>query len=338
VRIGVIKLPEFYADFKAMQAGDPNYRSTTRDVKKLITELKAEKISGLVLDMRNNGGGSLSEANSLVGLFIGTGPTVQVKNANSKIEVMGDPDPSVAYAGPMVVMVNRLSASATEIFAGAIQDYGRGLVIGSTTFGKGTVQSLRDLEYGQLKLTEAKFYRISGASTQHRGVMADVRFPNPYDETDVGESALPNAMPWDTIPSARYFPYQDFSKRLPTLRKDSEARQASDPDFRYLNENIVLAHELKKQKSISLNEVKRKQEKLELDEKRLAMENRRRAAKGQALLKTWHEAEAEAEAAINEAVANPNKIKPEDDAFAQEAGRVLLDSLSQMVSKAALNK
>lgn len=338
VRIGVIKLPEFYADFKAMQAGDPNYRSTTRDVRKLITELKAEKISGLVLDMRNNGGGSLSEANSLVGLFIGTGPTVQVKNANSKIEVLGDPDPSVAYAGPMVVMVNRLSASATEIFAGAIQDYGRGLVIGSTTFGKGTVQSLRDLEYGQLKLTEAKFYRISGASTQHRGVLADVNFPNPYDETDIGESALPNAMPWDTIPSARYFPYQDFSKRLPTLRKNSETRQASDPDFRYLNETIALAHELKKQKSISLNETKRKQEKLELDEKRLTMENRRRSAKGQALLKTWHEAEDEAEAAINEAVANPNKTKPEDDAFAQEAGRVLLDSLNQMISKAALNQ
>jgi carboxyl-terminal processing protease len=332
LRIGVIKLPAFYADFQGMQAGDPNYRSTTRDVKKLITELKAEKINGLILDLRNNGGGSLSEANSLVGLFIGTGPTVQVKNANGKVEVLGDPDPSVTYAGPMAVMVNRLSASAAEIFAGAIQDYGRGLIIGSTTFGKGTVQSLRDLEYGQLKLTEAKFYRISGASTQHRGVAADVNFPNIFDETDIGESALPNAMPWDTIPSARYFPYQDFSKRLPDLRKASEARQATDPDFRYLNESIALARELKKQKSISLNEAKRKQEKLELDEKRLAMENRRRTAKGQALLKNWREAEDKAEAEADEAP-DPSKEKPEDEAYAMEAARVLIDSLSPQVSK-----
>ena len=333
LRIGVIKLPAFYADFQAMQAGDPNYRSTTRDVKKLITELKAEKINGLVLDLRNNGGGSLSEANSLVGLFIGTGPTVQVKNAGNKIEVLGDPDPSVSYAGPMVVMVNRLSASAAEIFAGAIQDYGRGLVIGSTTFGKGTVQSLRDLEYGQLKLTEAKFYRISGASTQDRGVEADVNFPNIYDETDIGESALPNAMPWDTIPSARYFPYQDFSKRLPALRKSSEERQASDPDFRYLNDTIALARELKKQKTISLNEATRKQEKQELDEKRLAIENHRRAAKGQALLKTWREAEDKADAEVDEAAADPGKTKPEDEAFAMEAGRVLMDSVGQQISK-----
>ncbi len=332
LRIGVIKLPAFYADFQGMQAGDPNYRSTTRDVKKLINELKTEKISGLVLDLRNNGGGSLSEANALVGLFIGTGPTVQVKNANGKVEVLGDPDPSVIYAGPLVVMVNRLSASAAEIVAGAIQDYGRGIVVGSTTFGKGTVQSLRDLEYGQLKLTEAKFYRISGASTQHRGVSADILFPNIFDESEIGESALPNAMPWDTIPSARYFPYQDFSKRLPELRKSSDTRQASDPDFRYMNETIALARELKQQKTISLNEEKRRQEKKGLDERRLAMENRRRAAKGETPLKNWAEAEEKAEAEAEEAP-DPNKEKPEDSAFAMEAARILVDSMGPQVSK-----
>jgi carboxyl-terminal processing protease len=331
-RIGVIKLPAFYADFQGMQAGDPEYRSTTRDVKRLINELKAEKINGLVLDLRNNGGGSLSEANSLIGLFIGTGPTVQVKNAAGKVEVMGDPDPSVTYAGPLAVMVNRLSASAAEIVAGAIQDYSRGLVIGSTTFGKGTVQSLRDLEHGQLKLTEAKFYRISGGSTQNRGVNADVLFPNIFDEDEVGESALENAMPWDTIPSVRYVPYQDFSKRLPELRRLSEARQAQDPDFRYLNESIALARELKKQKTLSLNEAQRKKEKAELDEKRLAMENRRRAAKGETLLKNWREAEAKAEEEEIEA-ADPNQEKPEDEAFALEAGRILIDSMSAQVSK-----
>lgn len=331
-RIGVIKLPAFYADFQGMQAGDPDYRSTTRDVKKLIDELKAEKINGLILDLRNNGGGSLSEANSMIGLFIGTGPTVQVRNANGKVEVLGDPDPSVAYAGPLAVLTNRLSASAAEIAAGAIQDYGRGLIIGSTTFGKGTVQSLRDLEYGQLKLTEAKFYRISGASTQNRGVSPDIPFPNIFDNDDVGESSLPNAMPWDTIPSARYLPYQDFSKRLPELRRKSEARQADDPDFRYLNESIALARELKKQTTISLNEAVRRKEKADLDEKRLAMENRRRTAKGQPLLKSWQEAEDQAEKEAAEA--DPNQEKPEDEAFAQEAARILVDSLGQsQVSK-----
>lgn len=331
-RVGVIKLPAFYADFQGMQAGDPEYRSTTRDVKKLINELKAEKIDGLVLDLRNNGGGSLSEANSLIGLFIGTGPTVQVRNAGGKIEVLGDPDPSVTYSGPLAVMVNRLSASAAEIVAGAIQDYGRGLVIGSTSFGKGTVQSLRDLEHGQLKLTEAKFYRISGASTQHRGVNADVLFPNIFDETEIGESALPNAMLWDTIPSARYVPYQDFGKRLPELRRLSEARQASDPDFRYLRETIALARELKKQKLLSLNEATRRKDKAELDEKRLAMENRRRSAKGETLLKNWREAE-EKEEKEGEEAADPNQEKPEDQAFAVEAARILIDSRVPQLSK-----
>jgi carboxyl-terminal processing protease len=332
LRIGVIKLPTFYADFQAMQAGDPNYRSTTRDVKKLINELKTERINGLILDLRNNGGGSLSEANSLIGLFIGTGPTVQVKNAGGRIELMGDPDPSVTYSGPLVVMVNRLSASAAEIVAGAIQDYGRGLIVGSTTFGKGTVQSLRDLDHGQLKLTEAKFYRISGGSTQHRGVVPDVSFPNIFDETDVGESALPNAMPWDTIPSARYFPYQDFSRKLGTLRTASQTRQASDPDFRYLNETIALAHELKKQKTLSLQETARKNEKQELDNKRLAMENRRRTAKGQTPLTNWREAEQREEAEA-ETPDDPSKEKPEDEAFALEAGRILIDSLNPALSK-----
>ncbi len=332
LRIGVIKLPTFYADFQGMQAGDPNYRSTTRDVKRLINELKAEKIHGLILDLRGNGGGSLTEANSLVGLFIGTGPTVQVKNAKGRIEMMGDPDPSVTYAGPLVVMVNRLSASAAEIFAGAIQDYGRGLVVGSTTFGKGTVQSLRDLEHGQLKLTEAKFYRISGGSTQHRGVFADITFPNVFDEADVGESALENALPWDTIPSARYLPYQDYSKRLPALRKASEARQAADPDFIYLRDNIVLMRELKQVKSLSLNLETRQAEKSALEARRLALENRRRVAKGQPPLANWREAE-QAQEEESEEAPDPNKEKPEDEAFLIEAGQILADSLNPQVAR-----
>jgi carboxyl-terminal processing protease len=324
-KIGVIKLPEFYADFAAMQAGDPNYRSTTRDVKQLINELKTENINGLVLDLRNNGGGSLQEANTLVGLFIETGPTVQVRNAAGHIDIMGDADPGVTYSGPLVCLVNRLSASATEIFAGAIQDYGRGLVVGSTTFGKGTVQSLRDLNYGQLKVTEAKFYRISGASTQHRGVVPDIAFPNIYDNSDIGESALPNALPWDTIPAATYFPYQDFSKQLPILREASRKRQAADPDFQYLNEEITFAKAQKDKTQISLNEVRRRDEQKDMDEKRLAMENRRRATKGQDLLKNWHEAEAAQDKDSEDP--DPSKEKPEDQAFVTEAANVLLDSV-----------
>ncbi|RZU45039.1 S41A family C-terminal processing peptidase-1 [Fluviicoccus keumensis] len=338
-RIGVIKLPTFYADFQGMQSGDPNYRSTTRDVRRLIDELKAEKIDGMVLDLRNNGGGSLTEANSLVGLFIETGPTVQIRSANGDVEVMGDSDPSVEYDGPLVVMVNRLSASAAEIFAGAIQDYGRGLIVGSTSFGKGTVQSLRDLNYGQLKVTEAKFYRISGASTQHKGVEPDVTFPNIYDNTDIGESALQNALPWDTIPPARYLPYTGYSKQLTRLRLLSQQRQNADPDFKFLNAQITLADALKKDTVISLNEKERRKEQDELDQKRLVIENARRKEKGQELLKTWREAEK-----ANDADGNPDTVddpdptakeKPEDEAYVKEAGQVLLDSLSTPEVKVA---
>ncbi|MFG1488420.1 S41 family peptidase, partial [Oceanospirillum sp. HFRX-1_2] len=164
-KIGVIDIPAFYVDFDAWRQGKEDYRSTTRDVLKLIQELQAENIDGLVIDLRNNGGGALQEANSLVGLFIERGATVQVRNAEGRIDILGDPDQNVAYDGPLAVLVNRLSASASEIFAGAIQDYKRGIVIGSQTFGKGTVQSVTPLEHGQLKLTRAKFYRISGEST-----------------------------------------------------------------------------------------------------------------------------------------------------------------------------
>lgn len=324
-KIGVIKLPTFYADFQAMQDRDPNYRSTTRDVKRLINELKAEKINGLVLDLRNNGGGSLSESNSLVGLFIETGPTVQVKGSNSRIEVLSDPDNSVTYTGPLVVLTNRLSASAAEIFAGAIQDYGRGIVVGNTSFGKGTVQSLNDISYGQLKITEAMFYRISGASTQNRGIIADIKFPNIFDEKELGESALPNALPWDSIPAARYFRYSDFSKKLPLLRELSQQRQNKNPDFIYLNDQIALLDTLKNKTVLSLNELTRDAEKNALDLKRLDIENRRREAKGQQPLKNWKEAEIAEEADLENP--DPNKDKPEDEAFLVESGHILADIL-----------
>src|SRR5690606_9845526 len=178
LKIGIIELPTFYIDFEALQARDPNYRSSTRDVRNLLEELKAENVDGVVVDLRRNGGGSLSEANSLVGLFIRRGPTVQVRDAEGNNIVQGDPDPDIVYDGPLAVLVNRLSASASEIFAGAIQDYQRGLVLGSQTFGKGTVQELIPMAEGQMKITRAKFYRISGESTQHKGVTPDILFPD----------------------------------------------------------------------------------------------------------------------------------------------------------------
>lgn len=324
-RIGVIKLPTFYADFQGMQAGDPNYRSTTRDVHRLLTELKQERVQGIILDLRNNGGGSLSEVNDLIGEFISTGPTVQVRDARGKVEVLGDGNPEVTYSGPLLVMTNRLSASASEIFAGAIQDYGRGLVVGGTTFGKGTVQSLRELGTGQLKITEAKFYRISGASTQHKGVVPDVVFPELVMAADIGESALPRALPWDTVNPARYQRQGQGNWRMTTLRAKSAQRQARNPDFRYLLDEQKLIADLSAVKTQSLSEKARRLEKQRLDSRRLAIENRRRIAKGQTAVKSWDDFEALQEK-LNPG-ADPGYERPEEAALVVEAAEVLLDTL-----------
>lgn len=325
-RIGVIKLPTFYADFKGMQSGDPEYRSTTRDVRRLINELKQERIQGIILDLRNNGGGSLPEVNDLIGEFITTGPTVQVRDARGRTETLGDGNPEVSYSGPLVVVINRLSASAAEIFAGAIQDYGRGLVVGSTSFGKGTVQSLRDLGHGQLKITEAKFYRISGASTQNKGVEPDVHFPELFDPKEIGESALERAMPWDTIRASRYQQLNQWGGKLKGLEQASRARQARSPDIRYLTEQQKLLADIKEQKVTSLNEKARRSEKQALDDKRLGIENRRRQAKGLPALKTWEDVEDMFEKQNPDH--DPNYERPEEQALLQEAGDVLLDTLS----------
>lgn len=332
-RIGVIKLPAFYADFQGMQSGDPNYRSTTRDVRRLLNELKQERVQGLVLDLRNNGGGSLTEVNDLIGEFITTGPTVQVRDTRGKVEVLGDSNTDVTYSGPMVVVTNRLSASAAEIFAGAIQDYGRGLVVGSTTFGKGTVQSLRDTGSGQLKITEAKFYRISGASTQHKGVVPDITLPDLLDSQEIGESELPRALPWDTITAARYQKLNQWGPRLPALEAASRLRQQRNPDFRYLLDEQKLLADLKAQKQTTLNEKQRRQEKITLDERRLTIENRRRAAKGQSTFKTWDEALALLDK--QNPTQDPNFERPEEQALIQEAGEILVDGMSPVPSATA---
>lgn len=255
-RYGVISLPTFYIDFEAANRRDPNYKSTTRDVKKLITELKKEKIDGLIIDLRNNGGGSLQEAVQLTGLFIRSGPVVQVKDAAGITRNEEDRDEDVFYEGPLTVLVNRFSASASEIFAAAIQDYGRGVVLGEKTFGKGTVQNMVDLnefirvdnaKVGQVKMTIAKFYRVNGSSTQHKGVIPDIEFPSVYADSEFGEDASPHALPWDVIPSTRYVPV-NMVANMPVLKANHEARMKDNSEYRYLLEDIAVFREAKSTK------------------------------------------------------------------------------------------
>lgn len=279
--VGVITIPTFYADFRAMQAGDPNYKSTTRDVRKLISELKQSGVDGLVMDLRNNGGGALHEANDLVGLFIDTGPTVQIRNSNNEVQVLKDEDASVAYDGPLVVLTNRMSASASEIFAGAIQDYGRGLVVGSQTFGKGTVQAVRPLNHGQLKITQSKFYRVSGGSTQHKGVIPDIEIPSRIDKTRIGEDALDRALPWDQIDAVPHTRYFDFSGIIDELRSRHEDRFATSPEFRLLQQEIDFLKEQRQRKTVSLNLDKRTTRQEQIETTRLTIANARRELRGE---------------------------------------------------------
>ena len=329
-KIGIIEIPTFYVDFKAVQNGDPDYKSTTRDVHALIDQLKADGVEGIIIDLRNNGGGSLQEADSLTGLFIKSGPTVQVKTANRRANIYADTDDEIAWDGPMAVMVNRLSASASEIFAGAIQDYGRGPIIGSQTFGKGTVQTLIPLNRGQLKITQAKFYRVSGQSTQHQGVLPDVEFPEVYDTDKIGESSLEDAMPWDEIKPAVYPHATQVQTVLPVLVDKHRDRVATNPDFEYLRALMDKSRETAKKTEMSLNEAVRIKEKHDDDAWRLGIENKLRAAKGEPLLKTIEELDAKLDAEEAEDDAGDSEKKsPEDDAMIKEGAYVLIDYVSQ---------
>ncbi|MFO8047236.1 MAG: carboxy terminal-processing peptidase [Halomonas sp.] len=314
-RIGVIEIPTFYVDFDAWQAGEDDFRSTTRDVAREIERLKTEDIEGIVLDLRNNGGGALQEANSLLGLFIDRGPTVQVRDARGRISLYGDTEAGTHYDGPLGVLVNRLSASASEIFAGAIQDYGRGLVMGSPTFGKGTVQTLNELSHGQIKLTRAKFYRISGDSTQHRGVEPDIIFPSLIDPDLIGESSLDNALDWDTVRSVQYRNYGEPWRYLESLKDRHQSRAAEHPNFRYLTQQAELNRRLREQTtSVSLNREQRQHEVEAQEAEQLALENQRRQALGLDLLEEWVDARTEG-----------NDDEPVEQVQVQEAAHILLD-------------
>jgi carboxyl-terminal processing protease len=288
--IGVIDVPSFYRDYRALSNGDKDYTSTTKDVKRLIGELEKQGIDGLIIDLRNNGGGHLTEATALSGLFIDNGPVVQLRNSNGRISRLDDPDPvpRVAYNGPLAVLVNRYSASASEIFAAAIQDYARGVIIGQQTFGKGTVQNLYSLDQyvrrpddeglGQLTLTIGKYYRVTGESTQHRGVDPDIRLPSPIDESVVGESVRETALPWDTIRTTEFRAGEPLDATIDTLTANHISRAKEDPDFQYLLEGIRDVEEARSRTSLSLNIDKRRAEREDEIARRLERENERRSA------------------------------------------------------------
>ncbi|MFJ4433546.1 carboxy terminal-processing peptidase [Pseudomonas sp. NPDC089395] len=321
-KLGIIEIPAFYLDFKAYRAGDPEYKSTTRDVKKLLTELQKEKVDGVVIDLRNNGGGSLQEATELTSLFIEKGPTVLVRNSDGRVDVLEDENPGAFYKGPLALLVNRLSASASEIFAGAMQDYHRALIIGGQTFGKGTVQTIQPLNHGELKLTLAKFYRVSGQSTQHQGVLPDIDYPSIIDTKEIGESALPEAMPWDTIRPVVKPAADPFRPFLAQLKAQHEARSDKDAEFTYIRDRLALTQKLMNEKTVSLNEQERRARHDQIEAKQLALENTRRKAKGEEPLKELKKEDEDALPTEDE------NTKPEDDAYLAETGRILIDYLS----------
>ena len=288
--IGVIKVPSFYRDYRALSNGDKDYTSTTKDVRRLIRELEDEGIDGLIIDLRNNGGGHLTEATALSGLFIDNGPVVQLRNSSGRISRLDDPDPvpRVSYNGPLAVLVNRFSASASEIFAAAIQDYARGVIIGQQTFGKGTVQNLYSLDQyvrrpdeaglGQLTLTIGKYYRVTGESTQHRGVWPDIALPSAIDVELVGESVRETALPWDTIRTTKFQAGAPLDSTISSLTSSYESRSKDDPDYQYLTAGIHDVEQIRAQKSVSLNIEDRRAEREDEINRRLDRENVRRAA------------------------------------------------------------
>ncbi len=331
-RLGVIDIPTFYMDFEAYRNRDPNFKSTTRDVFHLLSELVTDNVDGIIIDLRDNGGGSLQEATTLTDLFIDQGPVVQIRQTNQLISRNYRSRSPAAYRGPIVILINRLSASASEIFAGAIQDYGRGIIVGSQTFGKGSVQTLQPLKEGQLKITESKFYRVSGESTQHRGVLPDVALPSLIDPDDVGESSYEFALPWDKIHSAKHDVYYNIPTLLPALKTEHNKRLKTNPDFNFLLAQQNLFEEIASETLLSLNEAEREVEKSNREGRILSLENKRRSAKGLEPFVTYADINETDEIDSDETIAAQEPVKsidPENDPYLNEAGYILLDFIQQ---------
>jgi len=343
IKVGVIDIPAFYIDFEAMRRGDDDYKSTTRDVGRLLEELQTEGVEGVIIDLRNNGGGSLQEANELTGLFIEYGPTVQIRHSSRRVWRDGKRLRSAYYEGPLVVMINRLSASASEIFAGAIQDYERGIIVGDRSFGKGTVQTMVPLQEGQLKVTESKFYRISGDSTQHRGVVPDINFPSMFNAEEIGESSLDHALAWDQINPVRHRRYGDLDAVIPELAALFDERKKDNTELNYLVEQVSLANDNSDIDSVSLNETVRRARREERMTEALAIENRRRSARGEEPLASLDDDDAGEEEddsadgiAATDAEAQDDEDEV-DDVLLTEAGQILVDTLLMREPSYAVN-
>ena len=302
-KIGIIDLPAFYIDFNAWKERDPNFRSSSKDVEEILNQFNKENVDGVIVDLRGNSGGSLYEANKLTGLFVSSGATLQVKESSGKIVPWGNARAKQAWKKPMAVMVNRYSASASEIFAGAIQDYQRGLIIGHQTFGKGTVQQLDELTSGQLKLTESKFYRVTGSGMQNKGIQPDINLPSTWDIEEIGESSLESSLPWDQIQPIRFKKFQFDQKLITSLKNSHLKRLIINPNLQYILDIRKRYDEQQEKTVLSVNIDTRKAEKIDREDWSLGIENERRSAKGLELFTSYDD--------LKEF--NENKEKVDDD-------------------------
>ena len=330
-KIGVIEIPSFYLNYRARRDGD-DYRSVSRDTQKALISLKEQDVTGIVVDLRNNPGGSLEEVARMLGQFIKEGPVVQIRDGNGNVNVFRDEDGGEqVYAGPLAVIINLASASASEIFSAAIQDYQRGIVIGSTTTGKGTAQvQLDSLAYGQATLTQRKFYRITGGSTQNKGVVPDISLINIYDE-EMGERKAKNALKWDTIQTAPYKREGVVAPFTSQIQQWSVGRTAVEPQFKYLTTLRQIADNNKDRKQSSLNIEVRKQEIKQLEAETLQAENLRRQSTGLEAYPNWESYQASLDARSESRAkmkATQRPALPEDEAFVDESAQILLDLMN----------
>ena len=324
-KIGIIDLPSFYIDFDEYQKRNKNFKSSSNDIKNILNEFNSNEVDAVILDLRNNGGGALIEANKIIGLFVSSGPTVQVKQKRGFIQPYGDSRAVQVWDKPLIVLVNRYSASASEIVAGAIQDYRRGIVVGQRTFGKGTVQSLENLSEGQIKITESKYYRVSGTSTQNKGVLPDIELPSTWDIDSVGESSYPTALSWDVIRPYRHKKFKIDTNLINEVISQFEYRLSDEPNLNYLKK-IRNRYDLNKNKKLlSLNIEARKIQKELRRNWLLEIENERRLAIGLNAFMSYDELEKSKE---DESDINNNSINLEDDYQLIETTNIMNDYLN----------
>ena len=333
-KIGIIDLPSFYIDFDEYQKGVKDFRSSSNDVKKILQDFNSSEVDAVILDLRNNGGGALIEANKIIGLFVADGPTVQVKQKRGYIQPYGDNKAVQVWKKPLIVLVNRYSASASEIVAGAIQDYRRGIIVGHRTFGKGTVQSLENLSEGQIKITESKYYRVNGMSTQNKGIVPDIELPSTWDITTVGESSYPTALSWDVIKPIRHFKFIIHDEIFDQIAMQFKNRLIDEPNLNYLKK-IRNRYDLNKNKKLLSLKIEDRELQKELRKNwLLKIENERRLAIGLDTFISYDELE---EFNENENDINTNSINLKTDYQLIESTNIMNDYLNLYQKKYTLS-